>query len=172
MPTRFPSRPPRRHDARRYCRRLEYERSKNPEQYLMAKRKHPALWRGRPLSKRMQRLARQLVNGRIMMDAPINVAQEAAFPSLNSALDDQRVVLQSWAKHRLSNRKPILTRTRTDPMHRLSNRKPILTRTRTDPMCLLRTFLVNTPKLMARLVDDCADTQAKRAHGHPRTNRG
>jgi hypothetical protein len=154
MPTRFPSRPPRRHDARRYCRRLEYERSKNPEQYLMAKRKHPALWRGRPLSKRMQRLARQLVNGRIMMDAPINVAQEAAFPSLNSALDDQRVVLQSWAKHRLSNRKPILTRTRT------------------DPMCLLRTFLVNTPKLMARLVDDCADTQAKRAHGHPRTNRG
>jgi hypothetical protein len=154
MPTRFPSRPPRRHDARRHCRRLEYERSKNPEQYLMAKRKHPALWRGRPLSKRMQRLARQLVNGRIMMDAPINVAQEAAFPSLNSALDDQRVVLQSWAKHRLSNRKPILTRTRT------------------DPMCLLRTFLVNTPKLMARLVDDCADTQAKRAHGHPRTNRG
>jgi len=154
MPTRFPSRPPRRHDARRYCRRLEYERSKNPEQYLMAKRKHPALWRGRPLSKRMQRLARQLVNGRIMMDAPINVAQEAAFPSLNSALDDQGVVLQSWAKHRLSNRKPILTRTRT------------------DPMCLLRTFLVNTPKLMARLVDDCADTQAKRAHGHPRTNRG
>jgi len=154
MPTRFPSRPPRRHDARRYCRRLEYERIKNPEQYLMAKRKHPALWRGRPLSKRMQRLARQLVNGRIMMDAPINVAQEAAFPSLNSALDDQRVVLQSWAKHRLSNRKPILTRTRT------------------DPMCLLRTFLVNTPKLMARLVDDCADTQAKRAHGHPRTNRG
>jgi len=154
MPTRFPSRPPRRHDARRHCRRLEYERSKNPEQYLMAKRKHPALWRGRPLSKRMQRLARQLVNGRIMMDAPINVAQEAAFPSLNSALDDQGVVLQSWAKHRLSNRKPILTRTRT------------------DPMCLLRTFLVNTPKLMARLVDDCADTQAKRAHGHPRTNRG
>jgi len=154
MPTRFPSRPPRRHDARRHCRRLEYERSKNPEQYLMAKRKHPALWRGRPLSKRMQRLARQLVNGRIMMDAPINVAQEAAFPSLNSALDDQRVVLQSWAKHRLSNRKPILTRTRT------------------DPMCLLQTFLVNTPKLMARLVDDCADTQAKRAHGHPRTNRG
>jgi hypothetical protein len=154
MPTRFPSRPPRRHDARRHCRRLEYERSKNPEQYLMAKRKHPALWRGRPLSKRMQRLARQLVNGRIMMDAPINVAQEAAFPSLNSALDDQRVVLQSWAKHRLSNRKPILTRIRT------------------DPMCLLQTFLVNTPKLMARLVDDCADTQAKRAHGHPRTNRG
>jgi hypothetical protein len=154
MPTRFPSRPPRRHDARRHCRRLEYERSKNPEQYLMAKRKHPALWRGRPLSKRMQRLARQLVNGRIMMDAPINVAQEAAFPSLNSALDDQRVVLQSWAKHRLSNRKPILTKIRT------------------DPMCLLRTFLVNTPKLMARLVDDCADTQAKRAHGHPRTNRG
>jgi hypothetical protein len=102
----------------------------------------------------MQRLARQLVNGRIMMDAPINVAQEAAFPSLNSALDDQRVVLQSWAKHRLSNRKPILTKIRT------------------DPMCLLQTFLVNTPKLMARLVDDCADTQAKRAHGHPRTNRG